>query len=449
LITRLGAGTLRVEPAARPLRGEWQPQGDRQMTHLALILGSLAIGPVHVLGSLESPDTVATRRVLAHLGVTFTTDEEGWLAISRREQHLSRPEVDLDCGRSGFALRLMLGLLAGQRFSSMLTGDEELLAQSVGHVATPLKAMGAQVECLGQGGRPPVRVKGQPLYPTAVTLDPAYPDVHDPLLLAALFAVGESRFTEPAPAPDHAERMLRHLGASVRRSGLSITLKGDQRIYPRRIKLPGDFSAAAPLIVAATLLPESELVVNEVGTNPGRTGLLKTLTRAGAVIDRQRSWQFGGEPVGSFTVHHAPGLAAFTIAPNLAPSALDEYFLLAVAATQADGISVMRGGAPLSRSTPDSLMLGAQMLQAFGADVEYDPDGLRVAGPCRLVGAEVQCASDPRLALLAILAGLIADTPSVLHGAAGLEDHYPGLVEVLNRLLEDDSSGFEADSVDA
>lgn len=264
-----------------------------------------------------------------------------------------------------------------------------------------------------------------------------------------MFSVGENAISEPAPAPDHAERMLRHLGVSVRRSGLSVTLKGDQRIYPRRIKLPGDFSAAAPLIVAATLLPESELVVNEVGTNPGRTGLLKTLTRAGALIDRQRSWQFGGEPVGSFTVHHAANLAAFTIAPNLAPSALDEYFLLAVAATRAEGVSVLRGGAPFSRNTPDCLLLGAQVLQAFGADVEYDPDGLRIAGPCRLVGAEVQCASDPRLALLAILAGLIADAPSMLHGATGLDDQYPGLVEVFNRLLEIDWSGFEAEVSDA
>jgi 3-phosphoshikimate 1-carboxyvinyltransferase len=443
VIERLEDGVWRLNPTGGPLRGEWQPPGDRLLTHLALILGSLAISPVHIQGALESADTVSTRRVLVHLGVMFTTDEEGWLVVSRTESSLSRPEVELDCAHSATSLRLLIGLLAGQRFSTMLTADDELWGVPLTALLSPLRKMGAQIECLGGVGKLPLRIKGQPLYPLDLELDPAALEMRDPLMLAAMYGVGESRITEVAPGPDHLERLLRHLGVSVRRLGLTATIKGEQRIYPRRIKIPGDFSAAAPLIVAATLLADSELFIDETGTNPGRSGLLRTLARAGASIERQRTWQFGGEPVSSFVVHHSPRLLAFTVAPNLAPSLLDEIPLLALLATQANGTSVINGAQALSSGHPDSLLLTAQILQSFGADVEYSTDGLRVSGPTKLIGAEVQCANDPRLALLAITAALIADGESVLHGAECVHDYYPGFHAALCRLTEQDPSGFE------
>jgi 3-phosphoshikimate 1-carboxyvinyltransferase len=412
------------------------------MSHLALILGSLAIGPVLIQGVLESADTVSTRRVLAHLGVSFTTDDEGWLVVSRPEGTFKRPEVELDCGRSAMTMQLMLALLSGQRFSSMLVGDDELWSLPLEPLIKPLRAMGAHIECVSSECHPPLRIKGQPLYPYNIVLEPITPEVHDPLLLAAMFAVGESALSEPAPGPDHMERMLRHLGANVRRNGLNVTFKGEQRIYPRRIKLPGDFTAAAPLIAAATLLPESELWIHETGTNPGRTGFLKTLVRSGGVVERQRTWQFGAEPVGSFLVRHTPRLSPFSIAPNLTPSLLDEFFLLALLATQAGGVSTLKGAQVLSHKHPDALLLAAQMLQAFGADVEYTADSLRIQGPSRLSGTEVQCANDPRLAMLGVVAALAAEGPSILHGAECLHDYYPGFVTGLNRLQEVDPAGY-------
>lgn len=446
VITRLDDGAWLVEPSSRPLRGEWHPAGDRLMTHCALALGALAIGPVYIQSALESADTVSTRRVLAHLGVSFTTDEHGWLVVSRTESALSRPEVELDCGRSATALRLMLALLSGQHFSSMLTCDVELWGVALAPMLSSLRVMGAQLECLSGENQLPVRIKGQPLYPLAVELDAAAIETHDPLLLAAMFAVGESRITENAPGADHLERMLRHLGVGVRRNGLTVTLKGEQRVYPRRIKIPGDISAAAPLIAAATLLPGSELCIHEVGTNPGRTGFLKTVARAGGHIERLRTWQFGSEPVGSFLVRHAQELGPFTVAPNLAPSVLDEFFLLALLATQADGVSTLRGAQALSCHQPDALLLAAQMLAAYGAEVEYTGDGLRIQGPAKLHGAEVQCANNPRLAMLAVAAALVAGSQSVLHGADCLHDFYPGYLGVLNRLLETDPAGYEDQS---
>jgi 3-phosphoshikimate 1-carboxyvinyltransferase len=256
-------------------------------------------------------------------------------------------------------------------------------------------------------------------------LEPDCPELRDPLILAALNAVGTCTFTELAPGPDHTERMLRHLGVGVRRNGLNISLKGEQRLYPKRIKVPADFTAAAPFIAAAALLPNSELTIAQVGTNPGRAGLLKTLGRIGGVVERQRTWQFGAEPVASFSVRHNPRLSAFNIAPNLAPSLIDELPLMALIATQAHGTSHLRGAAALRRGVPDSLELSAQILRAFGADVEVEPDGLRLHGPTPLTGAEVQCANEPRLIILAAVAALLADSPSVLHGADAMLDHYP------------------------
>jgi len=418
-------GAWRIEPAASPLGGDYQPPSDLIMTHLGLVLGSLTVGTTYLLGALESPDTVATRRVLAHLGVSFTCDDDGWLAVSRQHDNLVQPQVELDCGSSVTALRLMAGLLCGQKFSSVLTADGELAARPLTDLVMRLRQMGAQIDCLGGPGLPPLRIKGQPLYPVEIQLDSDSPEVRDPLLLAALNAAGACRFIELAPGPDHAERMLRHLGVSVRRSGLAISMKGEQRLYPKRIKIPGDFTAAAPLVVGATLVKGSELTIVQVGTNPGRAGLLKILSRIGGVVERQRTWQFGAEPVASFTIRSAAGLAAFNVAPNLAQSLVDELPLIALLATQASGTSHIRGAGALRRGVPDCLELVSQILRSFGADVELEADGLRIAGPTPLAGAEVQCANDPRLVMLAATAALIASSPSTLHGADAMLDYYP------------------------
>jgi len=341
----------RIEPTGQPLQGELQVPGDRSITHRALIIGSMALGHVHLKGALECADTVGTRRVLAHLGVTFTTDSEGWLVISRHEKHFTAPMVELDCGRSASTLRLMAGLLAGQRFKATLTGDDELLSRPVQQLLLPLTRMGATVDCLGPGGRPPVRIKGQPLYPLEWEIPADLPEQKSVLLLAALSAVGASRISEPQPTRDHTERMLRHMGIGMRRDNGTLVLKGEQLVQAKRVKLPRDLSSAAPFIVAASLLPDSDLVLPQVGTNPTRVGLLRTLNRIGGRAERIRNWQLGTEPVSDLRIRDAPRLSAFSAAPNLAPSLIDEFALLALIATQAQGTSRLKGGARL-RNTP-------------------------------------------------------------------------------------------------
>jgi 3-phosphoshikimate 1-carboxyvinyltransferase len=429
------AGTWKINPATGPLAGEYCPPGDLAITHRAFFLGSLALGTTQVQGSLECPDTVSTRRVLAHLGITFSSDSEGWLTITRREDELTRPEVELDCGNSWSAFNLMSGLLAGQHFSSVVTGSEDLKAKRIKHLVSPLRAMGAKVEYLAIDGYPPLRIKGQPLYPIEYEIGEDLENTKGALLTAALFALGASKLTELTPSADHTERMLKHLGVAVRRSGQTLVVKGEQNVYPRRIKIPGDFSFAAPFIAAAMLVPGSELSLSEVGTNPGRVGLLKVISRFPGAIERERTWQYGTEPVASFTVRHVPEFESFSVAPNLAPYLIREFPLLALLATQAQGVSRLHGARQLKYEIPNRLHLTAQILRSFGADIELENDGLTVHGPVKLTGTEVQCAGDFYLSSMAACAALIADEPSALHGVAATANCYSTFLEDLIGLL--------------
>ena len=424
--------TWEIQPAANPLVGEFDPPGDRLSTHCALILGALAVGPVQIKDALESTDTIATRRVLAHLGVTFTTDADGWLVVARQQPRLQRPEAELDCGGSTLCLALCLGLLAGHKFPALLTVSPAMAPNNFQPLAELLRQMGAEIECLGNNGcTPPIRIKGQPLYPLACELPVEHAWAKDPLLLAALAAVGTSRIGTALPCPDHLERLLRFMGVRASRDSEYLNLAGEQKIQPRRLKIPGDLSAAAPFLVAATLIPGSDLLIKQVGANPRRMGLYKVISRLGDHLSREKDWQYGTEPVTSIRVRHLPRVPAFSVAPNLAPYLNEEYALLVLLATQAHGTSHIKGLAHLRRQAPDRLQHIAQVLREFGADVEVDPDGFTVHGPVQLHGAQVQCAGDWHAVVTAACAALIASGPSVLHGAGAIESLYPGVLSEL------------------
>lgn len=425
------AGTIRVEPSGQPFCGEYTPPGDRCITHRALILGALALGPTHVMNTLESAETVATRRVLAQLGVSFATDDEGWLVISRRERTLTEPQVELDCACSVPTLRLMAGVLAGQRFAATLTGDDELLSAECRELVEGLRDVGAEMECQGQGWRPPLRICGSELSQLEYTLDSCSAGLKDPLLLAGLSSSGITKLSGATNGQDHLERLLKQMGVNLRRSAHTLLMKGRQNIHPRHIKLPGDISMAAPLMMLAALVPGSDLQVHHAGSNPNRMGLAKVMQRAGARLERLRDWQYSNEPVSSFRVRYTPELDAFNIAPNMIPQLIDEFPLAALLATQANGISHLKDGCLLRRETPDMLQMPAQILRQFGADVEEENDGLLVHGPTPLTGVEIQCAGSRRLVLLAVTAALLAKGPSTLHGAGILEETCPGLLASL------------------
>jgi len=423
--------TLRVQPRRQPLCGIFHPPGDRRITHRALILGALALGQTYISGALESAETVATRRVMAQLGISFLTDEEGWLVVSRRDTRLASPTVELDCGNSASTLILALGLIAGQRVEAVLTGGSDLLGLDLSCLLPALTEMGARVEVVSATTPVPARIRGARLQSVECQVPPGAYEQKDALILAGLQAQGITRLTGMVNGCDHLERLLKLMSVTIRRSDGQLSIKGEQNIHPRRIKVPGDVSAAAPFIVLASLLPESDLLISQLGANPSRMGLIKTLIRNGAHVSRERNWQFGAEPVCDFRVKHSPGLPAFNVAPNLAPFLPDEMPLLALLATQTEGTSRLKCGPQPPHQAPDMLQVTAQILRQFGADIELEEDGFTVHGPTPLAGAEVQCANCRQLALLAITAALLAEGESTLHGAGIIEDTYPGLIKEL------------------
>ena len=436
------AGTVVVEPLPGQLSGVYFAPGDRCMTQRALILGSIARGPVRLRGTLESAQTVATRRVLAQLGVSFTVDEEDWLVVSRREGNtLQEPRVELDCGESVATMWLMAGLLSGFDFAATLTGGPQLLACDCGVLVEQLEQLGARIECLGDGGYGPIRVQGHHLPPADCKIPQHSCLLKDALILASLSTTGISRFTGAVNGNDHLDRLLRLMGVSIRRSGEVLTIKGGQNVHPRRITIPGDVTAAAPLVVAAVLQPGSDVLIRQSGANPGRMGLFKTLSRIGADITRERDWQYGSEPVTNLRVRYSPNLGPFNVSPNLAPFLLDEFTLLALVATQVNGRSHLHNGHHWLGCTANVNQMACDILRQFGADIEQTEDGFVVSGPTRLTGAAVQCANNLSLSLLALAAGFIADGPSTLYAAGILEETYPGLLREIRQLGTEIHSG--------
>jgi 3-phosphoshikimate 1-carboxyvinyltransferase len=415
---------LRVIPTGLPLRGSFTPPGDRQITLAALCVGALAGGPVLLQGAVEDSHSIALRRVLAHLGVTFTPDDEGWLVVDKPGGKLCAPAGELDCGGSLPALRLLLGLLAGQRFSCSLTGDDGLSRQPLQPLYDILRGLGAELQAPGPAAALPLRIKGKPLRPLSLDLPPADAALKDALLLAALHAVGESRLSCRASTQDHLLRALRHTGIRAASSAAAVTLTGEQLPAGRRFKIPGDFSLAAPLALLAILRPGSELHLNHVGMNPNRLGLLKVLERSGGEVQRERAWQFGSEPVSSLAIRSA-GLPhpprPFNVPANLACSLLEDWPLAALLATQAGGACVLQGAEPLATGTPDRLVLLRQLLCQCGADVEQLDGGLHVGGPTALQAAELQCAGDSQLSRTALAAAALAAGESTLYGFASAE----------------------------
>jgi len=436
------SGTVVVEPLAGPLSGIYFPPGDRCITQRALILGAIARGPMRLMGALESPQTVATRRVLAQLGVSFTIDAEDWLVVARRDgAALQEPLVDLDCGDSLETLWLMAGMLCGQDLAATLTGSSQLLAGDCGPLVDQLALMDARLECLGSGQRPPLGVQGRQLKVTELTIPPHSYLLKDSLVMASLSVQGISRLIGAVNGNDHLERLLRQMGVSIRRSGDNLTVKGGQNVHPRRIMIPGDVTAAAPLVVAAALTPGSDVLLRQVGANPGRMGLFKTLGRVGADLNRERDWQYGSEPVANLRVRYSPELESFSVSPNLAPFLIEEFPLLALVATQVKGRSHLRNGIPKTGATPNIQQMTSDILRQFGADIEQTDDGYIVTGPTPLTGAEVQCAGNLSLGMLALAAALIAKGPSTLHAAGALEDSYPGLLREIQQLAKDEDPG--------
>lgn len=419
------------------LRGEITVPGDKSITHRALLLGAISQGASCIEGSLSGGDCQATVGCLQALGVALERPSPQEVIV--RGQGLRgwhEPLNVLHCIRSGTTMRLLAGLLAGQDFYSVLSGDAQLLRRPMARVAEPLCQMGAQIWGREGGRLPPLSVQGSPLRGVAHQLDVASAQVKSCLLLAGLYAQGETAVLEPGPSRDHTERMLRARGVAVETTGLRHALQGPvETLQPVETVVPGDFSSAAYFIVGAMLTPASRVLIRNVGVNPTRTGLLDALAAMGGTVQVLDLHETGGEPVADLLVE-TQALRATEVRGELVPRMIDEFPILALAATQAQGVTRVRDAAELRVKESDRIATIVSAMRALGARIEPTADGFDIEGPTPLRGTTVESHGDHRLAMTLAIASLIAAEQTTLQGAECIADSFPGFQERLMTLSE-------------
>jgi 3-phosphoshikimate 1-carboxyvinyltransferase len=426
---------MKIAPAAA-LVGHIAVPGDKSVSHRALMLGAVAEGETLVRGFGRSADTEATIAALRELGVTVHEDDVDTVRVEGVGlRGLRVPAGPIDCGNSGTTLRLLAGLLAGQTGRFELTGDDSLRSRPVDRIADPLAQMGAQVETAD--GRPPLVVGGGALHGIRYELPVASAQVKSCVLHAGLYAEGRTIVLEPLPTRDHTEIMLAAAGGRVTRRPGRVSVGPAERLSLGEVEVPGDFSAAAPFVVAATLLPGSELTIHDVGLNPRRVGLLDVLGRMGAritVFHRRRSR--GGEPMGDLEVHSAE-LVATTVRADEVPRLIDELPLFALAAAGARGESRVEGARELRVKETDRIETVTTSLRALGVRIAERDDGFGVRGvPSRPRGGGMSSNGDHRIAMLGAVAGLVSREGVEIRDSEAVAVSFPGFFELLDSVTQ-------------
>jgi 3-phosphoshikimate 1-carboxyvinyltransferase len=419
---------VRVEPAAAVV-GHVVVPGDKSISHRAVLIGALGEGKTRVHGFGRSGDTQATVDAVRVLGVEVEDVADDELVVHGvRLRGLRAGSVD--CANSGTLMRLLTGVLAGQEGEFTLTGDDSLSTRPMERVAAPLRRMGAAVETT-DGHAPLVIRRSEALHGIEVEPEVASAQVKSAILLAGLNAHGPTTVVERIPTRDHTELMLEAAGSRVRRSATSVTVEPSRALRLEEVDVPGDFSSAAPLLVAAALVPGSDLTIHDLGVNPRRTGLLSVLERMGArvsVFDRRRA---GGEPVASVQVQ--PGeLVATEIAAEEVPGLVDELPLVALLASHARGVTQVTGAGELRVKETDRIEAVTDGLRPLGARIRSQPDGWSVTGvPTRLRGGRLDARGDHRIAMLGAVAGLASREGVAIEGADTAAISFPGFYDLL------------------
>lgn len=414
------------------LHGELSVPGDKSVSHRAIMLAAIADGTTRIEGFLEGEDTRATAAVFGRMGVCIEAPSEGVRIVHGVGLHgLQPPDGLLDCGNAGTAMRLLAGLLAGQRFDSELVGDPSLSKRPMGRVIEPLASMGARID--SNDGSAPLRIQGgRALRGIETRLPVASAQLKSALLLAGLYADGETRVHEPHPTRDYTERMLSAFGVACDFGPGFAAVRGGMRLRATDISVPADFSSAAFFIVAASILPGSDLVLRKVGVNPRRTGLLHVLRAMGADIVELNPGEQGGEPVCDLRVRHAR-LRGIEVPLANVPDMIDEFPALFVAAACAEGATVVRGAAELRVKESDRLATMAAGLQALGITVEETPDGATIQGGAINAG-EVESHGDHRIAMAFAVAAQRATGDVTIGDVANVATSFPGFDALARRV---------------
>ncbi|MES2663191.1 MAG: 3-phosphoshikimate 1-carboxyvinyltransferase [Pseudomonadota bacterium] len=417
----------------KKLTGSIRVPGDKSISHRSVILGSIAEGTTRVTGFLPGEDSLNTLTAFQKMGVEIddTHALEGQLKIQGVGLHgLRAPKEDIDCGNSGTAMRLLMGLLAGQSFRSRLIGDASLTKRPMERVAVPLRKMGANIQT-AEGGKPPVEVSGtevQALQGIQMDLAVASAQVKSAIILAGLYAKGSINIVEPAPTRDHTERMLKAMGADIESKNLSITLRPGKKLHGTDIDIPADISSAAFFMVAATLAPDSDILLQHVGVNPTRIGIINILQKMGGNIEILNQREVGGEPVADIRVRSA-SLNGIDIPEEWVPLAIDEFPILFIAATYAKGITRIRGAAELRVKESDRIAVMADGLIALGGNVQVFEDGADITGT-DLKGGTVDSRGDHRIAMSFAIAGHLAKSAITIKDCANVATSFPNFSQL-------------------
>ena len=417
---------------ARPggmLRGTLKVPGDKSISHRSIIFGSLAKGRTQVSGFLEGEDSLNTLRAFRAMGVTISDPRNGQLEIEGVGLHgLKAPTRPLYMGNSGTSMRLLSGVLAAQAFDSELQGDASLNKRPMGRVIDPLQLMGAEIA--SQEGRPPLKIKGgKTLTAIDYPMPMASAQVKSCVLLAGLYANGETSVTEPAPTRDHTERMLQAFAYPIKRNADQVSLIGGGEFKACDLQVPSDISSAAFFIVGASIANDADITLSQVGLNPTRTGVIDILRLMGADIILHNEKMLGGEPVADIQVRSAK-LKGIHIPEELVPLAIDEFPVLFVAAACAEGQTILRGAEELRVKESDRIQVMADGLQILGVKAEPISDGIRIQGGGQIAGGEVVSHGDHRIAMAFTMASLQASGEIVIRDCANVNTSFPGFVEL-------------------
>ncbi|MBF0379813.1 MAG: 3-phosphoshikimate 1-carboxyvinyltransferase [Magnetococcales bacterium] len=422
-----------------PLKGRITVPGDKSISHRAIIFAALATGETQVTKLLEGEDVLRTIAAFRGMGVEIERLEAGSYRIEGVGlDGLAEPNDVLDMGNSGTAMRLLTGLLASQPFFSVLSGDESLRSRPMGRVVEPLRKMGAKISGRDGGKLAPLVIEGQELIPIEYNSPVASAQVKTAIMLAGLNTAGETSVTEPALSRDHTERMLQAFGAEVQRDGLKVTIDGWPDLVGQKIVVPGDISSAAFPMVAALLVPGSDITIEGVGINPTRTGLLDLLLKMGGQIEQLNPREEGGEPVADLRVRHSQ-LQAIEVPVDVVPRAIDEFPIFFVAAALADGQTVLRGADELRVKESDRISAMVDGLSRIGVVLGELPDGAMIQGIWERLagGADVESYSDHRIAMSLSVAGLVSHNPVKVLGCDNINTSFPGYAELMQSLGAD------------
>lgn len=416
------------------LHGTLSFPGDKSLSHRAIIFGSLAEGESIFTNVLSGEDCVCTREAFEKMGVRIHSDNPTTLKISGKGLlSLKAPSTELYLGNSGTSMRLLLGILAGNSFEAVLTGDPSLSSRPMRRVTDYLKKMGARIEGKDNANFAPLTIRGGELKAIDVNLDVASAQVKSALLLAGLCASGRSSVTEPEKSRDHTERFLTYFGAQVHREDLKVSLEGGQKLEARQFEIAGDISSAAFFMAMALLVPKSRIGFKSVLWNPTRTGIVEVLKRMGASVEVQQLRNQGPEPVADFILS-SQSLKAFEIKKEELPSLIDEIPVLAVLATQAQGQSVIHDARELRVKETDRIHSMVETLSQMGADIRAVGDTLMIQGPTPLHGAKLPSFKDHRTAMSLVVAGMIASGRTQVDDVDCINTSFPSFFKLLKEL---------------